>query len=87
MKTSVSTPSGQSSSGLLAALLDIAVAKGDSLPSSPMSDIANLAKKTVRDALGVMSAADFISGVSTALDSKEATVSSKFRSNAYTHLT
>lgn len=65
----------QPSSELISVLLDIAVAKAERLSEASMIHISQLAGATVKDALLVMPASTFVTGVLTVLESGEATVS------------
>ena len=67
-------PDRNTSSALLRNLLDIAVAKRAQLAEATMAYISKTADDAVRDALSVMSAADFIAGALTVIETGEASV-------------
>ena len=63
------------SSSLLSTLLDIAVSKKAKLAEAAMTHISHAADGAVRDTLSIMSAADFIAGVLTVIETGEVSVS------------
>ncbi|KAJ3530702.1 hypothetical protein NM688_g7673 [Phlebia brevispora] len=65
---------GQSHTELLSSLLDIAVAKTERLTASGMDSISGFARETVRDALLVMPASNFVASILVALSSGEPTI-------------
>lgn len=74
-QTRKTPPSRETSSALLAVLLDIAVSRKEKLAEASLSYISRIADEAVRDALAVMSAMDFVNGVLTVIESGEASVS------------
>ncbi|GJE92911.1 U3snoRNP10 and BP28CT domain-containing protein [Phanerochaete sordida] len=68
------SPERATSSALLSTLLDMAVSKRAKLAEASMAHISRAADLAIRDALSVMSAADFLAGVLAVIETGEAAI-------------